>query len=70
VINSGVSWNSVPEPVLYLLYMQIFQSLWTTATYADNIAILVAYNNHIEAFKRKSLLYSDVAKESKLIGQN
>jgi hypothetical protein len=61
VINSGVCRDSVTEPVLYLLCIVNLSVALdeTTATYADDTALLMAHNNHIEAFKRKSFLHSD-----------
>jgi len=50
-INFGVPQNSVLGPVLYLLYtIDLPVALdSTTATYADDTAVLAAHNNHIEA---------------------
>jgi len=53
-INFGIPEGSVLGPVLYLLYIADFRVALdtTTATYADDTAILVAHKNHIEASQR------------------
>jgi len=53
-INSRVSQGSVLEPVFYLIYIADLPVTLdsTTATYADDIAVVAAHNNHIEASLR------------------
>jgi transcription initiation factor IIE alpha subunit len=48
-INSGVPQGNVLRRVLYLLYTADFSS-YTIATYADDAAVLVAHNNHLQTF--------------------
>jgi len=52
-INSGVPEGSI-GPMLYVLYTADLPVClcFTTATYADDTAVLAAHNNHIEASSR------------------
>jgi hypothetical protein len=66
-INSGVPQGSVPGSVLYLLYTDLPVALdSTTATYADDTAILLVQQSYrsVPAFTRKSLLHLGVVKKN------
>jgi hypothetical protein len=53
-INSGMLHSRVLRPVLYLLFTADLPIALdsATATHADDIAVLVAHNNHLEASLR------------------
>jgi len=77
-INFSMPQGSILEPVLYLVCTADLPVAMgsTIATYADNIAVLVAHNSHIEAhhgdYRKVSITSRDGLKngESKSTKQN